>query len=98
MPIHNLGPEAMLRPPQGIKSNNTNPKIFEDSVKKSAEFNMAEQGPSTTFQHLEVPMHSLGADTMLRAPLGLECNNTNLKIIEDFVKKSVEFGYGRTES
>jgi hypothetical protein len=48
---------------------------------------MAEQGPGATFQHLEVPIYSLGADTMLRAPLGLECNNTSPKTIEDFVKK-----------
>jgi hypothetical protein len=59
---------------------------------------MAEQGPGATFQHLEVPIHSLGADTMLKAPLGLECNNTSPKTIEDFVKKSAQFNYGRTGS
>ena len=59
---------------------------------------MAEQGPNATFQHLEVPITSVSPDTMLRAPLGLECNNTSLKTIEDFVKKTAQFGYGRIGS
>jgi hypothetical protein len=49
---------------------------------------MAEQGSSTTFQHLEVPLHSLGAEAIMRPPQGLECNNTSPKTIEEFVKKS----------
>jgi hypothetical protein len=57
---------------------------------------MAEQGSSTTFQHLEVPIHSLGADTMLKSPLGLENQLTSPKTIEDFVKKSAQFSYGKT--
>jgi hypothetical protein len=48
---------------------------------------MAEQGPSATFQHLEVPIHSLSANTMLRPPLGLENQLTSPKSLEDFVKK-----------
>jgi hypothetical protein len=48
---------------------------------------MAEQGLNSTFQHLEGPMHSLGADTMLRPPLGLENQLTSPITIGDFVKK-----------
>jgi hypothetical protein len=59
---------------------------------------MAEQGPSTTFQHLEVPITSVGPDTMLRPPLGLENQLSSPKTIEDFVKKSAQFNYGRTRS
>jgi hypothetical protein len=59
---------------------------------------MAEEGSSATFQHLEVPITSVGAYTILRAPLGLECNSTSPKTIEDFVKKSAQFGYGKTGS
>jgi hypothetical protein len=49
---------------------------------------MAEQGFITAFQHLEVPLHSLGAEAMLRPPVGLECTNTSPKTIEEFVKRS----------
>jgi hypothetical protein len=59
---------------------------------------MAEQGLTTTFQYLEVPIISVGPDTMLRPPLGLENQLSSPKTIEDFVKKSAEFGYGRTRS
>jgi hypothetical protein len=34
----------------------------------------------------------------LRPPQGMECNNTSPKTIEDFVKKSAQFGYGRIGS
>jgi hypothetical protein len=59
---------------------------------------MAEQGPSIIFQHLEVPITSVDPDTMLRPPLGLENQLTSPKTIEDFVKKSAQFGYGRIGS
>jgi hypothetical protein len=59
---------------------------------------MAEQGPSSTFQHLEVPITSVGPDIILRAPLGLENQLTSPKTTEDFVKKSAQFGYGRIGS
>jgi hypothetical protein len=81
-----------------MECNNTSPKTIEDFVKKRTQFGMAEQDLTTTFQHLEVQLHSLGADTMLRPPQGMECNNTSPKTIEDFVKKCSQFGYGRTRS
>jgi hypothetical protein len=81
-----------------VQKSFTSPITIEDSMKKSAQFGMAEQGPSTAFQHLEVPIHSLGANTMLKPPQGMECNNTSPKTIEEFVKKSAQFGYGRTGS
>jgi hypothetical protein len=59
---------------------------------------MAEHGSSATFQHLEVPIHSLGAEAMLRPPQGMECNNSSPKTIEEFVKKCAQFSYGRTGS
>ena len=59
---------------------------------------MAEQGLSATFQHLEVPITSIGPDTMLRPPMGLENQFSSPKNIEDFAKKSTQFGYGKTWS
>jgi hypothetical protein len=47
---------------------------------------MVEQGLSATFQHLEVPIISVGPDTMLRPPLGLENQLTSAKTTKDFVK------------
>ena len=70
-------------------------KILWIKVSSSA---MAKQSLSAAFQHLEGPIHSLGANTMLKAPLGLECNNTSLKTIDDFVKKSAYFGYGNWQN
>jgi hypothetical protein len=41
---------------------------------------------------MKVPIHSVGADAMLRPPLGLENQLTSPKTIEDFVKKRTQFG------
>jgi hypothetical protein len=57
---------------------------------------MAEQGPGTTLQSLEVQFTSVGPDTSMWAPLGFQCNHTSPTTIEDFMKKSAEFRYGRT--
>jgi hypothetical protein len=54
---------------------------------------MAKQGPGATFHSLEVPITSVGHDTMLRPPQGIECNNTSPKTIEDYMRKSAQFGY-----
>jgi hypothetical protein len=59
---------------------------------------MAEQGPGAAFYSLEVPITSVGNDTMLRAALGLECNNTSPKTIEDYMRKSTQFCYGKIGS
>jgi hypothetical protein len=59
---------------------------------------MAEQGPGATLQSLEVPITSVGPDTSMRAPLGLQCNNISPKTIEDFMRKNAQFGYGGTGS
>jgi hypothetical protein len=81
-----------------VQKNLTSPKTIEDSVKKSAQFGTTKKGHRTAFQHLEVPIHSLGAEAMLRAPPRMECNNTSSKTNEEFVKESAQFGYGRIGS
>jgi hypothetical protein len=35
---------------------------------------------------------------MLKPPQGMECNNTSPKTIEDYMRKSAQFGYGRIGS
>jgi hypothetical protein len=57
---------------------------------------MAEHGPGATFHSLEVPQQGVGLDTLLRPPQEMECNNTSPKSIEDYMRKSAQFGYGRT--
>jgi hypothetical protein len=59
---------------------------------------MAEEGPNALLQSPEVPITSLGPDTSIRAPLGLECNNYSPKTIEDYMRKSAHFCYGRIGS
>jgi hypothetical protein len=59
---------------------------------------MAEQGPCTTLQSPEVPITNVGPNTSMRAPLGMECNNTSPKAIEDYIRKSAHFRYARTRS
>jgi hypothetical protein len=59
---------------------------------------MAEQGPGTTLQFLQVPITSVGPDTSMRAPLGLQCNHTSPTTIEDFMRRSAQFRYGRKGS
>jgi hypothetical protein len=34
----------------------------------------------------------------LRPPQTMECNNTSPKTIEDYVRRSAQFGYGKTGS
>jgi hypothetical protein len=59
---------------------------------------MAEQGLGATFHFLEVPQQGVGSDTFFRPPQGMECNNTSPKTIEDYMRKSARFSYGRTRS
>jgi hypothetical protein len=59
---------------------------------------MAEQGLGGTYHSLEVPIHVFGTKDMLRPPPGVENQLTSPKTIEDFMRKSVQFGYGRTGS
>jgi hypothetical protein len=59
---------------------------------------MAEQGPCATLQSPKVPITSVGPNTSMRAPLGMECDNTSPKTIEDYMRKSVLFRYGRIGS
>jgi hypothetical protein len=70
-------------------------KILWEEVPSSA---MAEQGPGATLQSLEVPITSVGPDTSMRAPLGLQCNHTSPTTIEDFMRRSAQFRYGRKGS
>jgi hypothetical protein len=48
---------------------------------------MAEHGPGAILQSLEVLVTSVGPDTSMRAPLGLQYINTSPKTIEDFMRK-----------
>jgi hypothetical protein len=59
---------------------------------------VAEQGPGTTLQSPEGPITSVGHDISMRAPLGMEWNNTSPKTIEDYMRKSAYFRYGRIRS
>jgi hypothetical protein len=59
---------------------------------------MVEQGPRATLHSPEVPITSIGPDTSMRAPLGMEYNNRSPKNIEDYTRKSVHIRYGRTRS
>jgi hypothetical protein len=59
---------------------------------------MAEQGPGATFHSLEVPQQGVAPDTLFRSPQSIESNNTSPKSIEDYVRRSAQFGYGRTKS
>ena len=49
---------------------------------------MAEQGPSATFQSLEVPQLVVGPNGSLRPPQGMECNNTSPKSIENYLREN----------
>jgi hypothetical protein len=49
---------------------------------------MVEQGPGTTLHFSEVPIISVNPDTSMRAPLGMEYNNTCPKTIEDYMTNS----------
>jgi hypothetical protein len=70
-------------------------KIIWEKVPNSA---IAEQGPSATFYLLEVPIQGLGTEGLLRPPQGMECHNTSPKTIEDYMRKSAHFRYGRIGS
>jgi hypothetical protein len=47
---------------------------------------------------MRVPIHSFGIEAMLRPLLGLENQLTSPKTIEDSVRKSAQFSYGRIRS
>jgi hypothetical protein len=59
---------------------------------------MPEQGSAATFQCLRWRQLAVGPDGYLRLPQTMECNNTSPKTIEDYVRRSAQFGYGRSES
>jgi hypothetical protein len=59
---------------------------------------MPEPGPGATLHFPEVPITSVGHDKNMRALLGMECNNTSPKTIEDYMRKSAHFCYGTTGS
>jgi hypothetical protein len=61
-------------------------------------FSLAEHGPGATFHSLEVSQLAVGSNTVLRPPQEMECNNTSPKSIEDYMRKSAQFGYGRIGS
>jgi hypothetical protein len=49
---------------------------------------IVEQGPGAILHFPEVPITSVSLDTSMKAPLGMDCNNTSLKAIEDYMKNS----------
>jgi hypothetical protein len=55
---------------------------------------MAEQSPSTTFHCLRWRQLAISPDGYLRPPQTMECNKTSPKSIEDYVRRSAQFGYG----
>jgi hypothetical protein len=59
---------------------------------------MAEQGPRVILHPPKMPIISVGPDTSIWAPLRMECHNTSPKTIEDYMRKSAHFRYGRIGS
>jgi hypothetical protein len=59
---------------------------------------MAKQGRPATFHSPEVPITTAVHDTRLRPFGGMECCRTTPKSIEDYMRKSAQFGYGKTGS
>jgi hypothetical protein len=59
---------------------------------------IVEQGPGAILHFLEVPITSVSPDTSMKAPLGLDCNNTSPKTIEDYMRNSAWFYYARIGS
>jgi hypothetical protein len=70
-------------------------RIIWEKVPSSA---MAEQGRPTTFHSPKVPITTVVHDTRLRLPRGMEYYRTTPKSIEDYTRKSAQFGYGKTGS
>jgi hypothetical protein len=57
---------------------------------------MAKQGRLATFHSPEVPITTIVHDTRLRPPKGMECCRMTPKSIEDYIRKSIQFGYSKT--
>jgi hypothetical protein len=70
-------------------------RIIWEKVPSSA---MAEQGRPATFHSPKVPITTVVHDTRLRLPRGMEYYRTTPKSIEDYTRKSAQFGYGKTRS
>jgi hypothetical protein len=55
-------------------------------MEKSAHFRSGRIGSWYNTSFPAVPITSVGEDTSMRAPLGMECNNTSPKTIEDYMR------------
>jgi hypothetical protein len=59
---------------------------------------MAEEGPAGAFYLLGVASTYFGSEACIGHLQEMECTNTSPKTIEDYMRKSAQFGYGRTRS
>jgi hypothetical protein len=101
VPTHPLGTEGVLSHLQEVKCSNTSPKPLThiwEKVPNSASAAMAKQGPAAAFHLLEVPIHPLDTEGMLRHIQEVKCSNTSPKTIDAYMRKSAQFDYGRTRS
>jgi hypothetical protein len=98
VPITSVGPNTSMRALCWIECDKRSLKTIEDYMEKVPTSAMEEEGPGPTLHTPEVPITSVGPDTSKRAPLGMECNNPTPKTIEDYMKKSAYFRYGRIGS
>ena len=89
--IHTLGTEGVLRHLQGMKCSNTSPKTIDTYIKKvpnSAYVAMAKQGQAIAFHHLEVSIHPLGTEGLLRLIQEVKWYDTSPKTINDYMRNS----------
>ena len=59
---------------------------------------VAKQGPATILHPPEVPQGVVVHDGCLRHLGGMECNRKCPKTLEDYMRRSAQFGYERTGS
>jgi hypothetical protein len=59
---------------------------------------MVEQGPVGAFYLLREASTCFGSEACIGHLQEMECTNTSPKTMEDYMKKSAQFGYGRTGS
>jgi hypothetical protein len=59
---------------------------------------MAEQGPASAFHLLGVASTCFGTEACIGHLQNMECTNIIPKTIEDYMRKSAQFGYDRIRS
>jgi hypothetical protein len=90
--------DTRLRPPRGMECCRTTPKSMEDYMRKSAQFGYGKTRSSCNISFPEVPITTAVHNTRLRPPRRMEYYRTIPKSIEDYTRKSAQFGYGKTRS